>query len=49
VRAVKTVKTRYPDADARVVYPIVPEAFFVRELTALACSFEFEMPERAAG
>jgi hypothetical protein len=48
-RAVETVKPRYPDADARVVYPIVPEAFFVRELTALACSFEFEMPERAAG
>jgi hypothetical protein len=48
-RAVETVKTRYPDADVRVVYPIDPEAFFVREPAASACSFEFEMPESVAG
>lgn len=48
-RAVETVKTRYPDADARVVYPIDPETFFVRKPAAPACSIEFEMPESAAG
>jgi hypothetical protein len=45
----RAVETRYPDADVRVVYPIDPEAFFVREPAASACSFEFEMPESVAG
>jgi hypothetical protein len=43
-KALSMVGGRYPQGEARVVFPIEPEGFFVREPTALAgiCG-----PERA--
>jgi hypothetical protein len=48
-RAVGIAKVYYPGADARVAYPIDPEAFFVREPAAPAGLVELRMPESAAG
>ena len=47
--AVVIVKADYPGADARVVHPIDPEAFFVRDAAKPTGSVEPEMPTRAAG
>jgi hypothetical protein len=48
-RAVGIVKAYYPGADARVVHPLDPEAFFVRDAATSAGLVKLEMPERAAG
>jgi hypothetical protein len=45
--AVETAKARYPGA--RVVNPIDPEAFFIRDPAAPAGLVELEMPESAVG
>lgn len=47
--AVDIVKADYPGADARVVHPIDPEAFFVRDAATPTVPVEPEMPKRAAG
>jgi hypothetical protein len=46
---VETAKARYPGAGARVVHPIDPEAFFIRDPAAPAGLVELEMPESAVG
>jgi hypothetical protein len=49
-RAVDVTGSYYPDTDVRVVYPIDPEAFFVRDSAALAARLVgFKMPEKLAG
>ena len=48
-RAVETAKARYPGAGARVVNPIDPEAFFIRDPVAPAGLVELEMLESAVG
>jgi hypothetical protein len=48
-RAVSAVEGLYPGADVRVVYPIEPEAFFVRDAAASRSLIEFEMPKSAVG
>jgi hypothetical protein len=48
-RAVGIVNAYYPGANARIVHPIEPEAFFVRDAAAPAGLAELEMPESVAG
>ena len=48
-RAVSIVKTRYPGGNVRMVFPIEPAAFFVKDLLAAAGPVEIEMPESIAG
>ena len=49
-RAKEAASTHYPGAGVRVVYPIDPEAFFVRDSAAPAAGlFSPDMPERVAG
>ncbi len=45
LRAVGVVETRYPGSEARVVHPIDPEAFFVKDSTPSAEVVELEMLE----
>ena len=47
-RAVEIVEARYPGGEVRVVHPIDPEAFFVKDLAA-AGQVELEMPTSVAG
>ena len=48
-QAVDIVKSYYSGASVRVVHPIEPETFFVRDPTAPAGLIELQMPESAAG
>ena len=48
-RAVDVAGSYCPDTDVRVVYPIDPEAFFVRDSAVPAGLVGFEMPEKVAG
>ena len=48
-RAVEIVEAYYPGADTRVVHPIEPGSFFVREPAAPAGLVEIEMPQSSAG
>jgi hypothetical protein len=48
-RAVEIAQARYPGADARVVHPIDPEPFFVKDLQIPAGLVEIEIPESMAG
>ena len=47
-QAVEIVEARYPGGDVRVVHPIDPEAYFIKE-PAAAGPVELEMPESVAG
>jgi hypothetical protein len=47
-QAVGIVEARYPGGVVRVVHPIDPESFFIRE-PAAAGPVELEMPESVAG
>ena len=49
-RAMEAARPYYPGASIRVVYPIDPEVFFVRDSTAPAAGlFGLEMPEKVTG
>lgn len=48
-RAVDIVKSYYAGVSVRMVHPIEPETFFVRDPTAPAGLVELQMPESAAG
>lgn len=48
-RAVSVVETRYPGSEARVVFSIEPDPFFVSDLAAEVEPVELEMPESIAG
>ena len=48
-RAVSVVETLYPKADVRVLYPIEPETFFVRDTAASTGMVKSEMPKSVAG
>lgn len=43
-QAVDHVKDRYAGRQARVVFPLEPEHFFVRDATSGACLVELEEP-----
>lgn len=45
-QAVSIAEARYPGGDARIVYPIDPEAFFVRDHGIIAGITDIEMAER---
>ncbi len=47
-QAIGIVETRYPGGDVRVVHPIDPEAFFIKE-PVVAGPVELEMPQSVAG
>ncbi len=47
--AADVVEARYPGCDARVVFPIDPEAFFVEGAAGASGPIEVEMPESIAG
>jgi hypothetical protein len=48
-RALRLVKARYPGGEARVVFPIEPEAFFVGGTVLAAEAVRPEAPEELAG
>jgi hypothetical protein len=48
-RAMEAARAHYPGAGVRVVYPIDPEAFFVRDSAAPVGLVGFEIPEKVAG
>lgn len=48
-KALSIAQSLYLDADVRVVYPIDPEAFFVKDAAATAGPVALEMPRSAAG
>ena len=48
-RAVEIAQARYSGADARVVHPIDPESFFVKDPQIPAGLVEIEIPESIAG
>ena len=49
-RAVEPARAYYHGASVWVMYPVDPEAFFVRDSTALAARlFGLEMPEKVTG
>ena len=48
-QALSLTRTCYPGGEARVVFPIEPEAFFVRGLVPLSGVVHPEMPEEVAG
>jgi hypothetical protein len=48
-RAMEAARAHYPGAGVRVVYPIDPKAFFVRDSAAPVGLVRFEMPEKVAG
>lgn len=43
-RALKLVETRYPGSEARVIFPIGPEAFFVNGTVPPAEAVRLEAP-----
>lgn len=47
-RAESLLKSRHPAGEVRIVFPIEPESFFVRNRDA-AELVEFELPEKLAG
>jgi hypothetical protein len=47
-QAVDIARARYPGTDLRVRFPIEPEQFFVKDLTARAELIEPEQPEPTA-
>jgi hypothetical protein len=46
--AMEAARAHYPGAGVRVVSPIDPEAFFVRDSAAPVGLVRFEMPEKLA-
>jgi hypothetical protein len=48
-RALEAARAHYPGTGVRVVYPIDPAAFFVRDPAARVGLVRFEMPEKLAG
>ena len=48
-RALSIAKALYPDADARVVFPIEPEGFFVEDPDATPGPAGLEVLESVAG
>jgi hypothetical protein len=48
-RALSLVKARYPSGEAKVVFPIEPEAFFVVGEVSACEVIRLETPEEAAG
>lgn len=48
-QALSLTRTCYPGGEARVVFPIEPEAFFVKGIVPLSAVVQPEMPEEAAG
>ncbi len=48
-QAVDVAEARYPGCDVRVVFPIDPEAFFVRGPAGAAGTIELEIPQNIAG
>jgi hypothetical protein len=48
-RALSLVKVRYPGGEARVIFPIEPEAFFVVDGAPSCEVVRLEAPEEAAG
>jgi hypothetical protein len=48
-QALKLAKTRYPGEDARVIFPIEPESFFVDEAVPMREMVHSEAPEEAVG
>jgi hypothetical protein len=48
-RALSAVKARYPGGEARVIFPIEPEAFFEDSVVPANEVVQLEAPEEAAG
>jgi hypothetical protein len=48
-QALSLTRACYPGGEAKVVFPIEPEDFFVKELVLSSGMVHPEMPERAAG
>jgi hypothetical protein len=48
-RALKLVEARHPGGEAKVIFPIEPEAFFVGGPVPAAEVVRFETPEEIAG
>ena len=47
-RAVSLVEGSYAAGDVRVIFPIAPEGFFVKDVAAQAGRIEFEEPQKTA-
>jgi hypothetical protein len=47
--ALSLVRARYPGGEARVIFPIEPEAFFVDGVVPTSEVVSLETPEEAAG
>jgi predicted alpha/beta superfamily hydrolase len=48
-QAVSVVEFLYPGLEARVVFPIEPETFFIKDMAALEEFARVEMPQSLAG
>jgi hypothetical protein len=48
-RALSLVRTRYPGGEARVIFPIEPETFFVDGVVPTSEVVSLEAPEEIAG
>lgn len=48
-QALHLTRACYPGGEARVIFPIEPEAFFVREIVPVSGLVQTEMPEEVAG
>jgi hypothetical protein len=48
-RALSLVRTRYPGGEARVIFPIEPETFFVDGVVPTSEVVSIEAPEEIAG
>lgn len=47
--ALSVAEARYPGAEPRLVYPITPEAFFVKDPSVATGMVEAAVPERTLG
>jgi len=48
-RALNIVEALYPGAQTRLVFPIEPETFFVKDPAAVVGLVELQMPKSVAG
>lgn len=48
-RALSLARARYPGGEARVIFPIEPEAFFADGAAPTSELISLEMPQEAAG
>jgi hypothetical protein len=48
-QALSLVRARYPGGEARVIFPIKPEAFFIDTVITASEAVSLETPEELAG